>query len=398
MDLYIQMGHGMQSMSEDLISQWGEGSLILSPVNSTEDRTETFANKARKLGAKLLFDPQLYYPRKVHQKLVSYSYWPNGDPVGFENGLCASTVEALIKLNQKLATDSVILPSCWTTQIDNHWVSFQAKVVAEAKKLVPTSSLYHTIAVQSEVLMDETQVEEIISRASNWDVDGCYLVCEHPSGGYFVENPIWLANLLMLVSGLKREQKKVVVGYANHQGLALACSKCDAIASGNFLNVRSFEPSRFEDPGEPTPSRRAKWYYCPQSLSEFKIPFLDVAKRMGVLESMKAEGPMRNKYSESLFSADLPTTGGYTERDSHCHYLWCLREQCRLISRDSFQETLDANRLFLETANQFLDGLHDLGIRGQARDFSDFFDTNLAALSILKKEHGFMLENEWDTL
>ena len=38
MELYLQMGHGMQSMAEELIGLWGGGNVIISPVNITQDR------------------------------------------------------------------------------------------------------------------------------------------------------------------------------------------------------------------------------------------------------------------------------------------------------------------------------------------------------------------------
>lgn len=46
------------------------------------------------------------------------------------------------------------------------------------------------------------------------------------------QNPIWFTNLLSLVAGLKLLEKEVIVGYANHQMLALACTGVDAIATG----------------------------------------------------------------------------------------------------------------------------------------------------------------------
>ena len=33
MELYLQLGHGMQALSQELIKNWGEGTVIISPVN-----------------------------------------------------------------------------------------------------------------------------------------------------------------------------------------------------------------------------------------------------------------------------------------------------------------------------------------------------------------------------
>jgi hypothetical protein len=74
-------------------------------------------------------------------------------------------------------------------------------------------------------------------------VPGFYVIAETPSA-YLVENPVWLANLL-IVSGLKLLGRSVLVGYCNHQMLGLAATKADVIASGTWLNVRAFPPEKF---------------------------------------------------------------------------------------------------------------------------------------------------------
>ena len=42
------------------------------------------------------------------------------------------------------------------------------------------------------------------------------------------------------------------------------------------MNVRSFSRDRFLRPDENEIRQRATWYYCPQALSEYKLPFLDL--------------------------------------------------------------------------------------------------------------------------
>ena len=45
MDLYLQLGHGMQKLSQELIKCWGEGTVIISPVNMSQDKLASFAKK-----------------------------------------------------------------------------------------------------------------------------------------------------------------------------------------------------------------------------------------------------------------------------------------------------------------------------------------------------------------
>ena len=38
----------------------------------------------------------------------------------------------------------------------------------------------HTIALSSDVVNDENQIEKVISYVEEWNVEGVYIVCEHP--------------------------------------------------------------------------------------------------------------------------------------------------------------------------------------------------------------------------
>ena len=245
---------------------------------------------------------------------------------------------------------------------------------------------------------DEEQIERIVAYAEEWDVDGIYIVCEHPQNLYLVEKPLWVTNLMSLVAGLKRQKKKVIVGYASHQMLCLALTKCDAIASGNFLNLRWFQPEHFVTELDKSPSRRAIWYYCPQALSEYKIPFLDIAKRMNLLDRIEPAGSMKSKYCDMLFSAALPSSSGYGEKQAFRHYLYCLSIQCRTSVRKSYVETRDAHIMMLQTTEQLLNGLNEKGIKGQNRDFMEIIDVNRAAIAAFDMSYQFPMIQEWDDI
>jgi hypothetical protein len=118
---------------------------------------------------------------------------------------------------------------------------------------------------------------KLSSKQPTLGVQGYYVVCENQRD-YLSDNPLWLGNLLILVSGLKLSGGQVIVGYGNQQLLAVAPAFADVLCSGNFLNTRSFSCKKFYLADEESTSRRATWYYCPQAYSEFKIPYLDLAK------------------------------------------------------------------------------------------------------------------------
>ncbi|MDR1204200.1 MAG: hypothetical protein LBL26_01785 [Peptococcaceae bacterium] len=396
MKLYLQMGHGMQTMCRELSEAWGGAAVILSPQNiHPTDKLAPYANSLQKVRGSVLFDPQLYTPRNDQKNLKEHDYWPQTGITGIELGECGELLSKLAEINVKIGSEAFILPSNIINRIDDRWEKIQGTIADQARQVADGQQLLLTVALGKEVLSDDSQVERIIQYAKHWDVDGVYMVCEHPERHYLIDKPIWVGNLFSLVAGIKRLGKSVIVGYANHQMLPLALAKCDAIAAGNFLNVRWFQPEHFETRGSDDISRRTKWYYCPQALSEFKVVYLDVAKKADVLSAMAAPLTMSNDYSKVLFGGAMPSETYYNESDSFKHYLHCLKVQCELASKATYDDTRNAQIAQLETAAQILNGLHNERIKGQDRDFGEIVDVNEAAIQIFDKEFGFAMAREW---
>jgi hypothetical protein len=398
MELFIQMGHGMKSICHDLSALWGGATVILSPLNYKESTLPSFSKDIRKMNGRVLLDPQMYSPRKYHRNLAPYSYWPQSGITGIELGDYGEVLRLLYRLNEQVESDAFILPSNTISKIDERWNHIQKNVSENGRQIANGRKVYHTIALSGEVLSDESQIESIIQYAGYWDVDGVYIVCEHPNRHYLVDKPLWIINLLNLVAGIKRQGKSVIVGYASHQMLCLALAKCDAIAAGHLLNVRWFKPERFKAADEDDTSRRTTWYYCPQALTEYKVIYLDVAKRVDMLKNMMPPESMRNDFSNVLFGDALPSSTGYSEADSHRHYLHCLKLQCATSSRATYEETRSALIALLGTAARLTAGLRNWKIKGQDRDFSEIVDVIEAAISVFDEEFGFVLSREWGSM
>ena len=402
MEFYIQMGHGMQSMCRELSDLWGGSTVILSPLNIAPDKLSPFSESLQAANGKVLVDPQMYSPRKFHKNLQRYSYWPKSEITSIELGAWDGVLTALSTLNEQAQSEAFILPSATTQRAGDLWGEMQGMIATRAEALANGKSLIHTIALGKDVLAEEAQVETIIQYASQWDVDGVYIVCEHPDSYYLVDRPLWVTNLLALVAGIKRLNKKVIVGYASHQLLCLAMAKCDAIAAGNYLNVRWFKPERFITNDNNEPSRRSTWYYCPQAFSEYKLTYLDVAKReevrtgIDVLSRMAPPESMANQYSRILFEGAMPSSTNYNEGASHRHYLHCLKVQSEFATKATYEETRDSHLALLNTASRLISGLQEEGIRGQDRDFGEIVDVIEAAVSVFNKEFGFAMSQEWN--
>jgi len=396
-ELYLQLGHNMMSLCKDLLQQWGHGTVVLSPRDLKKDQLFRFTQEISSLHGQTLLDPQFYDPRADHKRLVKHSYWPDDYSTAFLGNpeFVQNLLHVIGTYNTQLGTKAYIVPGLYCERVEDDWCAVQESVLTAAAALFPDQRRLATLCLSAETVRFEEQVEILLARAEDWDVDGYYVVAEHPNNRYLVEDPLWLANLLILCSGLKLQGREVIVGYSGHQMLCLAAANVDAIASGAWLNVRSFSMGRFAQTTSETTKRRAVWYYCPQSLSEYKTLFLDIASRAGLLQQLRADSTLGSGYADVLFSGAMPSSTGYGETQSFKHYLQCLHEQVQSARRSSFQETLNAQQLMLETADQFTELFQNSGVRGQDRDFRDMIDVNLAALDVLRDARGFALSREW---
>jgi hypothetical protein len=78
--------------------------------------------------------------------------------------------------------------------------------------------------------------------------------------------------------------------------------------------------------------------------------------------------------------------------------LQCLHSQTASARRDTFDETVAEHERVLDQGEELVDRLHNVGVRGQNREFKEMFDVNRAALSVLQSSRGPMLRRYWDSL
>jgi hypothetical protein len=393
MDLYLQFGHGMMGHCRHLITKWGEGTVILSPRDLKDEQLRTFSAELLKINGRTLFDPQYYNPRANHKKLTEHDHWFNDfDTMMLSDGKSIGhQFEAIREVNKHSNTYAYIIPSIMCDSVDKIWIDVQEVFLEASAKVFNDKEKYLTLALTKEILLDDISIEKLVEITTNWDVDGYYIV---PEGGYLIEEADWLANLALLVAGLKLQNRKVIVGYSNHQMLFLACSKADAIASGSFLNVRCFNTGKFNNAAEDSVSRRSTWYYCPQALSEYRLRALDAAKKEGILDELKPYGNT-NEYIKTLFDAAKPSASGFNESLAFRLYLNELKHQCNLSMKSTFQDTIDYHRELLDNALTFIQRMKKNGVRESGRSFESIVDYNHDALRTLEREVGGLLKRKW---
>lgn len=401
MEFCLQFGYGMMGHTRELLERWGGGGAILSPRDLTGEQLTRLGGQICDIpNSEVLIDPQLYLPHSSHERLSAHAFWPSDYDSGkFWGGPgLTKMLSALRDCNREAGASRIILPGVLAGRVDDTWFGYQESTLEEGLKICQGHDILCTLALQTEVLSRPDQIGELLEQSETWPVKSYYLVCEHPNGDYLVQDANWLASLLDLIAGLRLRGCEVILGYANHQMLIAACAKVSAIASGTWMNVRAFPPEKFESKMDDEIKQRATWYYCPQALSEYKLPFLDIAHRQKMLGRLAPSKGFSRDFVEALFSGAQPSTIPFTEQQAFRHYLDCLRLQAHTAAADSFDETVNRHETVLNEADTLLKTLRAGGVMGQMRDFSEIIDVNRAALAFLKGSRGPMLRRKWATL
>lgn len=401
MELYLQFGYGMMEHCRWHIAQWGHGNVILSPRDLKSSQLDNLAKSINNsVGGGVFLDPQMYLPHSDHERLTSHIYWPSNYQTGAFWGDTGQSklLTDLQKMNQYLRCKSFILPGLLAQQIDEDWLAIQRMILEEARSLQCNVPLMPTIALSANAVRNDSQIGMLLDSIERDRAEEYYIVCQHPDGEYLVADPTWISNIIDLVAGIRLAGSRVVLGYCNHQMLIAAAARANAIASGTWMNVRSFPPDKFRMPYDDEAKQRKTWYYCPQALSEYGIAYLDIARKQGVLDLMAPPPDMDDLQVSVLFSGVQPSTVGFTEQAAFRHYLNSLYAQVNMAEKDSFDETVSAHQELLDGAETVLAQLANAGLRLKNRNFTDIVEANRVALSTLVNTRGPMLRRFWNRL
>lgn len=401
MELHLQFGFGMMEHCRHLLKEWAGGTVVLSPRDLNDKQLRSLAADISGIeGAKTLLDPQFYVPYADHDRLCSHSFWPADFASGsfFQGPAMQSLVSKIVELNKNLGTEAIILPGILSNPVDDLWLAHHESFLTTARELSGDAKLYVTLALGAETVRDREQISALLEAVARWKPDGYYVVCEHPNGEYLVQDAIWLGHVLDLIAGLRLAGAQVILGYCNHQMLIAHVAGANAICSGTWMNVRSFPPEKFSKEYDEEIRRRAIWYYCPQSLSEYKIPFLDVAYEQGVLDLMAPPTELDGGYVRQLFSGVQPSSVRLSEQAAFRHYLHVLRSQTLGLNAMTYDEAKQTHEQVLNDAESLLSKLGSNGVLGANRDFTDSLDVNRAAISMLDKQRGAVLRRRWDSI
>src|SRR5690348_14587330 len=194
MRFHLQFGHGMKSLSCQLIQSWHSGRVILSPRDASPDQLANWAAEIIECGGRLWLDPQFYLPDTEHEKLRSHELLPDGYASGtfWEGPDPRRFIRRVVDLNNALHTDGIIIPGTVAETIDDSWLERHRTLSAEARRFAPRARLYSTIALSANATRTSAQIHELLDDLDDWDVNGIYLVSQRPDGAYLTDDASWL--------------------------------------------------------------------------------------------------------------------------------------------------------------------------------------------------------------
>ncbi|MCX6143339.1 MAG: hypothetical protein NTZ35_08975 [Ignavibacteriales bacterium] len=317
----LQQGHGMLGRIEQFLDEHPHSGLIISPRICERDQLERYLPGFKRVAnAQIFFDPHFYEPRTDLVRVLSYPYFEN---YNFQTAIfdsrqfCEEVVSYQV---DALDLANIILPGRYSNAVTEAWLEMQRAFADVGAAARPAKTVYSTIALGPDAILNVDSWNQVLDEVVNYPVDGVYFVFEHLNNSYFMDEEFLYVILNGLLS-LSLAGKKIIVGYANQQSVALAAAGVDWFASGNYRNVRSFDHQNSTD-RDTEHFHRAVWYFDGNTFGEYRVPALALAFRRGLRDHFGPE----TVHSADLLRSERPAL--WTEPAAFAHYLHLMHAYC----------------------------------------------------------------------
>lgn len=387
MKMFLQQGYGMMGINREFAKKYEDIGFILSPrslqANQKPSRLKEHADEIRQLGGKILFDPQFYQPRTNIAKILKFPYFDN---LAYETSKFSGDQAKIFSSNvidfQKniLQVSEYIIPGTYSNSLNEDWIQLQEDFTYGALASDNDGTFYQSISIGSDLVLNDN-FEDFVGSLVLSKVSGYYITLKKPSSDYATTNETYLYNLLNAFLSLRLAGKKIILGYANPQDLLFTSVGIKVLASGNYQNVRSFDPDIFFENDEDNRKRRSKWYFDNNTLSEYKPEQLALLQKRGLLDNFLPT----NEYTKEFLEASPISSFPWNETANFKNYLYCMYQNCNNIGASNNQFTYVEN--FFTEKEKNAKRLIDSGQRAGNRTFTlDAFEASLSALSAIKFE------------
>lgn len=374
---YLQQGHGMLALNREFVEQNENTGVILSPRNCSREQIERHASELHERSADVLFDPQFYQPHTERENILNYPYWQglNFETVNFAATGATELCKGVIGYQTDvLNVSEVILPGRYTNSLSEEWLETQSIFADTAQSLNIGKNVYSTVAIGPDIVRDRNSFDRVLNEVVTYPVEGIYFISKSPKD-FLVADEQFIYNLLDGLLSISLTGKKVLLGYSNQQSLIYASAGVKGFASGNFRNVRSFDPDTF-DVQEQSDRQRAVWYYDANTLSEFRPQAIGLAYQRGLSGSF---GPVCRHCSPLLESTN-PAIVPWGEPQAFRHYLSEICRQWVDFTHVPNSKRVDYVINMIRDVETQLKSLTDRGFRAGDRSFLTVLESTLSAL------------------
>jgi hypothetical protein len=245
------MGHDSKNLLGEVS---GFGGAIISPVNEAEPDVRAMVETHGSSKFEFVFDPQLYFPRRVDRgQLSTWTYFPSDFDTAdmtseaWWSGVVANVAAAAGRVGAKVVcSPALIAASTFTNE-------YYEAMRGHADRLVESSlpqglRVLETVIVRLDDLAAPNRALEISSVASNTKASGIYLVLltdVRPRDE--LRDVEQLKGAMRLIHQLESSGLPVLVGCASSDVLLWKAAGATSCATGKFANLRRFTPGRFNE-------------------------------------------------------------------------------------------------------------------------------------------------------
>lgn len=300
MAVFYQMGYQSDNLLVEphLVNYHGA---ILSPVNYTEEEIRRTIGKCRELkDFKIIFDPQLYFPRTEREKLREWDYFPEDvDTVDFSSlEWWTDLIDNLARTAERIRPDIICSPVLEPRFFDDDYFYLMLQVSSNLCDRVCSSGfdVYHTVLVGTSELANHDRVMAIASIITRTQAKGVYLIFDSDTRPRLeLSDPEPLKGALKLINVVESNGIDVTVGFSSSDIILWKAAGASHCATGKFFNLRRFTPSRW---GETDGGGGQLPYWFEENLLAFlRESDLVRIKRISLLSEICTNNP----YAEEIF-------------------------------------------------------------------------------------------------
>jgi hypothetical protein len=276
MAVYHQMGNDSRNLIGEVTGFRGA---IISPVNEIENDVRTMVDEYGSSSFEFIFDPQLYFPRRVDRgKLGTWNYFPKD----FETADMSSEAWWTGLLGELGATAGRIgaRAVCSPAHVGQSMFTndYYEAMRGLADRLVETSDglrVLETVIVRMGDLAAPNRAFEIASVVSNTSATGIYLVfLSELKPREELRDVDQLIGAMRLIHLLEGSGLPVLVGCSSSDVILWKAAGATSCATGKFGNLRRFTPGRFNEQEE---TGRVVPYWFEETLLAF-IRMTDIVR------------------------------------------------------------------------------------------------------------------------